>query len=208
MKLYTIPISPNCRRAEATVHYLDLEVELIRTEFLNGELKRDSFLQLNPNGMVPLLIDNGFTLWESNAIIQYLADKNSAHDFFPKDFSVRADIVRWQFWESLHFNKAVGGICWETIAKPAMNLGAPDERAIQSSINDFHQFAKVLNHHLEGRRFIMGEHPTLADFSVGSHSALALHSQSQVPLDEYSNINDWYQSLEEIPAWAKTAPPI
>ena len=208
MKLYTIPISPNCRRAEATAYHLGLDVEIVRTGFLNGELKSNDFLKLNPNGKVPLLIDDGFRLWESNAILQYLADKSAAADFFPRDFAVRADIVRWQFWESLHFNKAVGGIVWETIAKPSMNLGEPDESAIESSTEDFHRFAKILERQLEGRKFIMGDTLTLADFSVGNHSALAVHPHSRVPLDDYPRVASWYHALEDTPAWARTAPSI
>ena len=155
-----------------------------------------------------MLTDRQFKLWESNAIIQYLADKSSASNFFPKEVAARSDIVRWQFWESLHFNKAVGGICWETMAKPSMGLGDPDEGAIKTSTEDFHRFAKILNDRLDGRKFIMGDTVSAADFSVASHSALALHPESRVPLDDYANIKGWYGSLEEIPAWAKTAPSI
>ena len=53
MKLYTVPISPNCRRAEATVNYLGLDVEVISMDFLSGKLKSEDFLNLNPNGKVP-----------------------------------------------------------------------------------------------------------------------------------------------------------
>jgi len=206
MKLYTVPVSPNCRRAEATVYHLNLDVEIITKSFNTGELGKSEFLEINPNGKVPVLVDGDFILWESNAIMQYLADKSSKTDFFPQDFTKRADIVRWQFWESQHFNKAVGGICWETVAKPLMKLGDPDSSIIQSALTDFHKYAKILDQQLAGKKFIFGETLTLADFSVGCHSALALFPASQVPLTEYPNIGDWYKRLENTPAWAKTRP--
>ena len=206
MKLYTIPISPNCRRAEATIHHLGLDVEMHIADMMGGELKREDFLALNPNGKVPLLIDADLKLWESNAIMQYLADKSGAEQFYPSDYVFRTDINRWQFWEGLHFNKATGSICWETIAKPAMNLGDPDEAAIEAATAAFHPFAKVLNQQLDGQKFITGDTVTLADFSVGSHSALVLHPDSRVPLSDYPNIEGWYRSLESVPGWARTAP--
>ncbi|GJL82344.1 MAG: glutathione S-transferase [marine bacterium B5-7] len=208
MKLYSAPLSPNCRRVEATILHLGLEIDVHHADFASGELKSDDFLALNPNGRVPLLIDDGFNLWESNAIIQYLADKAAAEDFYPSDLMARADINRWQFWESLHFNKAVSSICWETLAKPMMNLGTPDETIIAASISAFHPFANVLNKQLDNRAFIMGDTLTLADFSVGCYSIMALHPDSQVPLDDYPNIIKWMQLLERVPAWAQTAPPL
>ncbi|MHA1524877.1 MAG: glutathione S-transferase family protein [Alphaproteobacteria bacterium] len=206
MKLYVIPISPNCRRAVATVHHLGLDVEIVMADMMKGDLKSTSFLQMNPNGKVPLLVDGDFKLWESNAIMQYLADKSGRDDFFSKDPRARADMVRWQFWESLHFNRALGGIAWETLAKPMLKIGEPDEANIAKSTKDFRVFAPVLSTQLAGRTFIMGDVPTLADFSVGNHSALALHPQSRVPLNDYPNIKAWFGALEVLPAWVKSAP--
>ncbi len=206
MKLYSVPISPNCRRVEATIGYLNLNVEIYMADMMGGELKSEQFLALNPNGRVPVLIDGEQSFWESNSIMQYLADKNSAEHFYPTELLSRVEINRWQFWESLHYNKVVASICWETIAKPALNMGQPDEATIVSATEQLHPFAKVLNAQLEKRPFIMGDTVTLADFSVGNFSALALHPNSQVPLDDYLHIKNWYESLERIPAWSQTAP--
>ncbi len=206
MKFYTIPISPNCRKAESTIYYLNLDAEIISKDIMSGELKKDEYLQINPNAKVPVLLDGEFVLWESNAIMQYLADKFHADEFFPKTPRERADMVRWQSWGSLHYNRAVGTICWETVAKPTMKLGDPDQGIIDSALDDFHRFADILEKQLADRLFITGRIPTLADFSVGDHSALVLNAGSQVPLEKYPDIKSWYMRLEEIPAWAKTRP--
>ena len=206
MKLYTVPISPNCRRSEATVHHLNIEAEIIGKDIMSGELGAEDFLALNPNGKVPTLVDGDFKLWESNAIMQYLADKSSDDTFFPKNGIERIEIIKWQFWESLHFNKSVGTICWETVAKPLMSLGDPDSNIIEGAMEDFHFFANILNNQLENRKFITGDVVTLADFSVGSLSALVLHPDSQIPLEKYPRLKNWYQRLEEVPAWDKTKP--
>ncbi len=206
MKFYTVPVSPNCRKAESTIYHLDLDVEIIQKDIMSGELNKEDYLRINPNGMVPALEDGEFKLWESNAIMQYLADKARAEEFFPKNFKQRMSIVKWQFWGALHFNRSVGTICWETVAKPAFGLGDPDQSAIDFALDGFHCCAKILNQQLNSTDFIVGNSPTLADFSVGDHSALALNEHSQIPLDEYSNIKSWYQRLEEIPGWEKTRP--
>lgn len=207
MKLHVIDISPNSRITEATVHHLNLDVEIIRKDIFSGELDRPEFLAINPNGKVPVLEDGDFKLWESRAITQYLASKNNQKDFFPMDETSRSDILRWQFWEALHFNKAVATVTWETVAKPAMNLGEADEGIIEAGLKEFHQFAPVLEKHLEGKVFIMGEKVSLADFSVGSHSALIQSDHSRIPLVQYPNISAWIQRLDTVPAWKKTAPP-
>jgi len=206
MKLYTTPISPNCRKVESTVHHLNLDVEIINKDIMSGELNKEDYLQINPNGKVPSLEDGEFKLWESNAIMQYLADTANAVEFFPQAPEARANMVRWQLWGALHFNRAVGTICWESVAKPLFQLGDPIQSVIDATLDDFHFFARVLNNHLEGRTFITGNQATLADFSVGDHSTLALSDHSQVPLDEYVNIKSWYLELENVPAWAKTKP--
>jgi len=206
MKFYTIPISPNCRKAEATIYHLDLDVEIIQKDIMGGELEKEEYLAINPNGMVPALEDGDFKLWESNAIIQYLADQAETDSFFPKDMKKRIEIIKWQYWGALHFNRAIGTICWETIAKLVFKLGETNQETVDATLPDFHRFATVLEQQLSDKTYIIDDTPTLADFSVGDHSALTLCDYSQIPLNKYPNIKSWYQRLEELPGWKKTRP--
>ena len=73
MELHTVGGSPNSRKVEAVIDHLALEVAIVRHDFAG--LRRPEYLALNPNGMVPTLVDGAFVLWEANAIMQYLADK-------------------------------------------------------------------------------------------------------------------------------------
>ena len=108
MKLYTLPNSPNSRKVVAVMHHLGLRPDIACLDFARGDLVEPAFLALNPNAMVPVLVDGDLTLWESNAINQYLVQKAGGSDLFPADPKVRADIARWQFWEQAHFNRAFG----------------------------------------------------------------------------------------------------
>ena len=207
MKLYVIAISPNCRQVEAVVHPLDLDVEIVPMDPQSGELGKAEYLALNPNGRVPTLVDGDFKLWESRAIMQYLAEKQGETSLFPADATKRSDIMRWIYWEALHFNKAVGTICWETVAKPTFGMGDPDESIVEAGIEEFHRFAPVLNDQLDGGTFVTGDDLTLADFALGSFTALVKSTRSRVPIEQYANIASWYRRLDDLPAWDKTKPP-
>ena len=109
MRLYHHPLSSNSRRAVLTARYLALEIELVAVDLANAAHRSPEFLRLNPNGKVPVLDDDGFVLWESHAIMQYLANKTPAQDVYPRDAQGRADVDRWLFWSAAHFTAAVAG---------------------------------------------------------------------------------------------------
>jgi len=207
MKLYVMPVSPNVRKVQAVVNYLNLDLDIVDTDVMAGDLSTDEFLGINPNGKVPVLVDDDFKLWESNAIAQYLASTAAKNDLFPDDLKKRIEITRWQFWESNHYNKAVGTIVWETKIKPLFKVpGDADETKIEAALIDFNRFASILDKQLDGNDFITGDTLTLADFSVGAMSALVLSKNSGVPLEDYPNIRSWYQRLEAIPEFAASGP--
>lgn len=117
MRLYYHPVSSNSRRVLLTAIILDAKLDLITVDLLKGEHRADAYLRINPNGKVPLLDDDGFRLWESHAIMQYLADKKGEELLYPKDVQRRADINRWLFWSAYHFTPAVGIISRERISQ-------------------------------------------------------------------------------------------
>lgn len=204
MKLYHFPISPNSRRAIAVLHHLGLECELHTVNLVKGEQMQPAFLKLNPNHMIPALIDGDFVLWESNAIMQYLCSKVPDNSLLPTDPKTHADIVRWQFWQTAHFGRACGVFIFEHIIKSALNLGEPDDQELAKATDSFHRFAKILEDHLTGRDWLVGDTLTLADFSVGSFLDLA--AMAHYPIAGYSEISRWYKAIEQIPAWQSSAP--
>ncbi len=206
MKLYIVPGSPNCRKVEAVNLYLNLNIEVKALDFSKGEHKSAEFLAINPNGLVPAFEDGDLKLWESNAIMQYLADLKPGNDLFPQDPKARIDVIRWQLWDLAHFNKAAATITFERFFKPNFGMGETNESVVEAAIEDFHRFAPVLNNQLEKNRFVTGDNVTLADFSLASQSAF--FEFSKVPMEDYSHISAWLQRLNEITAWAETAPPM
>jgi len=202
MNFYTVNGSPNCRKVHALINYLQLDVQINELDIFAGELETPEFKALNPNGMVPVLEDGQFLLWESNAIMQYLAAMAPESSFYPTDPKLRADIHRWQYWEQNHFNRATGTILFENMLKCLFKMGEADAEKVAAATEDFHKYAKLLDAHLAGRDFMLGDKLTVADFSVASFSEY--FDTAKVPFRKYSNLNAWLERLDEIPAWADT----
>lgn len=204
MKVYFVNGSPNSRKVWAVSRHLGIELDIQWLDFTKGETRDPAFLRLNPNGMVPVLVDGEFVLWESNAINTYLACSVDGQTLFPDDPQTRADITRWLCWELAHYNKALGITAFQSVAKPAFGLGDPDRHLIDTFVEQFHRFAAVLERHLDGRHFLVGDDWTLADYAVG-HVEVFIE-RVPIDLDAYPNISAFYQRLRDNPHWAATAP--
>ncbi len=112
MRLYHHPRSLNARRAVMTAIHLGSPVDLVFVDLQKMEQRQPQFLRMNPNHKVPVLEDEGFYLWESHAIMQYLADKTPVQTIYPTDLKARADVNRWLFWSAQHFTPAVAILNW------------------------------------------------------------------------------------------------
>jgi glutathione S-transferase len=201
MKLYSMHNSNNCRRVNATIQHLGLEVEIV--EQAMADTKKPEYLALNPNGKVPTLVDGDFRLWESRAIMQYLASKKES-PLWPNDAARRADIARWQFWEASHLSKGTGAYAFEKLFKKIFMKQEPDAAALAVGEKEWRTFAPVLDAQLANRKWMVGNDLTLADFSVGACFSYA--EPSGLPMGDYGHIKAWLSRLAEIPAWKNTAP--
>ncbi len=204
MKLYIAKGSTSCRKVLATAYHLNIPLELQTIEFYSEHFDRPAFTKKNPNGMVPLLEDGDFRLWESTAIMQYLANMKPDSTLFPQDFKVRVDISRWQSWTLAHFGAACDALIWENILKKRLEGGSPDPRRVEEAMRNFHRFAPVLDQHLEKRKFLVGDQVTLADFSVAA--TLGYAEPALIPWDGFANIKRWYATLDTLDAWKRSAP--
>lgn len=204
MKLYALLASHNSRRVLATAAHLEVELEIHEPDFAGGELRTPEFLALNPNGKVPTLVDGDLVLWESNAVMQYVAAQKPDTSFYPEDAKTRASIARWQFWEANNLSLGTGTLTAENVFKPFVIKVDPDPAEVAKGEELFHKFAPVLEAQLDGKRFILGEELTLADFSVGANFSFA--QLGKFPLDNYPNIRAWLTQLDGVEAWKGTAP--
>ena len=110
MKIYHFPYSPNSRRVLAVAFHLGLEPELIKVDLGQGEQMRAEFLRLNPNHAIPVLVAGDFVLWESVAIMQYLANQVSSNTLWPVEPKAQADVSRWLCWSLAHWGPPAGSL--------------------------------------------------------------------------------------------------
>ncbi|AEK59979.1 glutathione S-transferase family protein [Collimonas fungivorans] len=201
MRLYHHPISSNARRVVMTAHHLGLPLELVLLDLSSAE-QRKHLLAINPNEKIPVLVDGEFILWESCAIMQYLADKTPGQTVYPAELQARADVNRWMFWSAQHFAPAISIFYWENFIKGLIGAGRPDPVELQRGLTDLETFAGVLDSHLARRRWVSGPGLTLADLAIAA--PLMAAAAGHVPLQPYPNLRAWFERVQELDAWRQT----
>src|SRR6202158_596909 len=171
MKLYVFPPSPRAMKVVALAEHLQLEHETRLVDLTKGEQMKPEFAALNPNQRMPVLEDDSFVLWESNAILQYLAAKKPGSGLWPTDARGQADVPRWPSWDAADWSPTCAILTFERLVKKLTGQGEPDPAQIAKGETQFHKFAKVLNAHLKGRKWLGGNQLTIADFAVGAPMA-------------------------------------
>jgi glutathione S-transferase len=205
MKLYGFPPSPNTWKVRALAAHLGVPLELEFVDLSKGAQYAPAYLALNPTGRTPTLVDGDFKLWESNAILQYIAGK-SANSLWPNDDAKkRADIARWQFWQLAHWGaEACQPLTFQRLVKKILNLGPPDEAAIAKGIEAFNKEAKMLDTHLAKQPYLVGKDLTIADFAVAA--PLLYAKEADMPVGPYTHLRSWFDRVAALPCWRETAP--
>jgi len=207
LKLYVFPPSPRSFKVLAVASFLDLEHETRVVDLGKGEQRRPDYAAINPNLKVPALEDNGFRLWEANAILQYLAEKRPDRGLLPRDPGHRAQMAQWQFWDLAHWEPATAPVLLERCIKPLLGLGEPVAAEIERGLEGFARVAPILDGQLASTRFLAGPDLTVADFSIGA--ILNLSEMAGLPVDDYPSLRRWHDELSALPAWrqAMVSPP-
>lgn len=191
IKLYDLPLSANSRKVRAVLLELGIEAEIEAVNVREGKHKSPEFLKLNPNGKLPTIVDDGFALWESNAILTYLAAKSGK--LLPSDPKGRASVAQWLFWQSSHFGPAVGKVSFERILKPMFGAGAPDEAVVATGIRDFDTCSNVLDQSLSDGREYLARELSIADFSIATWAEFGM--QAGLSFDKYPKVKAWYDRV-------------
>jgi len=184
MKLYTNLFSPNARKVHAVANELGIELETQTLDLRAGEQRTPEYLALNPNGKVPTLVDGDTVLWESNAIMCYLAGKGDT-ELWPKS-AKRYDILRWMFWESNHLTNALNRL----FGQKFFNRDNPDQGIIDHATKDFRKYAEVLDAQLANNAHVTGDTLTLADFAIGV--CFGYIQPLELPVEGLDNIHRWW----------------
>ena len=137
MKIYADPITINCRKVLAGLDLMKAPYELAHVDYFKGEQKGDAYLAINPNASIPAMVDGDLVLWESNAILQYAADRNGGSSAYPTDLKTRADINRWLLWESSSWFPSCYVYLVENCVKPLLGGTATMETFVENAALPF-----------------------------------------------------------------------
>ena len=153
----------------------------------------------NPNGLVPVIVDGDFVLWESNTILRYLAGRQRASALLPSEPRARAEVEKWIDWQATEFNSA-----WRYafMALARKNPAFADERQIDASSKDWTRMVAILDARLtETRAFVAGPAFTLADIPIG----LSVNRWFMTPMQRpsFPAVDAYYERLSARPAFMK-----
>ena len=146
--------SVNVQKVVWTAGELGLAFERREAGGAHGVVDTPEYRRMNPNGLVPVIEDDGFVLWESNAIVRYLAATHGAGTLWPDDARRRADVDRWMEWQSTTFTPAMRDAFLQTVRTPAEKR---DPAVIEASRAASEKAAAILDAHLAGRAFVAGD---------------------------------------------------
>jgi glutathione S-transferase len=159
MKLYGFGPTRSLR-ALWGLRELGADFEFVPVNLLAGEHRRPEFLALNPAGKLPVLVDGDSVIPESAAIVLYLAEKYPDRGLLPTDLKERAQVYRWVMFAMTELEQPLWRIAKHTFLLPE-DKRLPQDVALAGE--EFTAMARVLEHHMEGRHFIVGDRVTVAD---------------------------------------------
>ena len=202
LKIYAFPLSPRSFKPLWLANHLGLDYELKLVDFTKNGQNAPEYLALNPNGRAPTIDHDGYVLWESNAIIQYLASLKPESRLLPQDTRARLQVEKWLFWESAHWDPAGAIFAFENVVKALFQRGQPDPAELAKGEQQFARVGKVLDGVLAKSRYVTGDSLTVADFAIGA--SLSIAEQAKFPIEPFRAIQRWAADLKSLPSWAKT----
>jgi glutathione S-transferase len=181
----------------------DLKIPFERTDagMQYGVNKTQFYLQLNPNGLVPVIKDNELVLWESHAILRYLSKKHDVADIlYPKSADQAAKIDQWLDWYNTTAWPVMRPLFWGFIrTKPEeRNLQELEKTRVQMS-----SILKILDNQLKSTPWVTGDHFTIADLPL----ALIAFRWFNLPIEreDYQHLSRWFKQIELRPGYIKYA---
>jgi glutathione S-transferase len=183
--LHSFSITPNNRKVEAFIKHFDLDVEIQQVSFKDRETESAEYLAINPMGKVPSLEDGDFSLWESNAILTYLATMFPETDALPTDPQGRANVDRWLHWQSCHLMPAMG----------ALKTG--DEKGAET----IPKLLKILEQQLADKEYVCGK-LSIADFAIAAYTVTKLGSK--LDYSELPNVGAWRERMLALKGFVET----
>jgi glutathione S-transferase len=195
IKLYTFYLSTNGRKVHMALEEAKAAYEIVPVNLMKGEQKNPEYLKLNPNGKVPTIIDDGVVMWESIAILLYLAEKFPAANLLPAAAADRARAFQWLVWQPTTFSGPVGPLFRQLRFTPEDQR---DQKAIEQARAEVNKNTEMLASGLQGRDYLAGT------FSVADMALMPyLHVLADLGIPLPPAVDAYHKRLAARPSWGK-----
>jgi glutathione S-transferase len=191
MKLYDFQLSGNSYRARLFLALLGLSYELKPVDLTKGEHRQPPFLRINPRGQVPTLDDDGTVVWDSMAVLVYLARKYGGEKWLPLDPKGMAEVMQWL---AVMQNEMLYGLAKARIICKFQFPGNLDEAKAYGR-----KALDVMEKRLASHDWLALDHATIAD--VGCFPYVALAPEGEIALDDYPNVRAWIARMKALPGF-------
>ncbi len=191
MKLYDMELSGNCYKVRLLVSLLGIDCETSKVDRRSGENKSPEYLRLNPRGQVPVLVDSEVTVWDSQAILVYIARRYGGEDWLPLEAAAMAEVMQWL---AVSENEVLFGLARARavkLFKRPFNLD--DAQALGR------QGLAVIEGRLAGHDWLALERPTIADIACYPYVAVA--AEGDVSLEDCPAIRAWMGRIQALPGY-------
>ncbi|VXC24597.1 Glutathione S-transferase [Pseudomonas sp. 8AS] len=192
LKVYGDYRSGNCYKVKLMLHLLGREYEWVPVDILKGETQTPEFLAKNPNGKIPVLeLDDGTCLWESNAILNFLAEGS---EFLPGEPRLRTQVLQWQFFEQYSHEPYIAVARFIQLYQ-----GRPAEREEEFKVCQVRGYKalKVMEQQLNRTPYLVGEHYSIADIALYAYTHVA--HEGGFDLSGFPAINAWLARVASQP---------
>jgi glutathione S-transferase len=189
VKLYDVELSGNSYRVRLLLSLLGVKHELVTVDLMKGEQREPWFLKLNPRGQVPTLDDDGTVVWDSMAILAYLARKYGGERWFTIDATEMAEVMQWL---AVMENETLYGL-----GKARLICKFKFPGSLQDAQLLGRKGLDVLEQRLAANQWLALDRPTIAD--IGCFPYVALASEGEIPLDAYPSVRGWIDRIKSLP---------
>jgi glutathione S-transferase len=198
MVLYDYLPSGNGYKVRLLLRLLAIPFKLVQVDILRGESRTPEFLRKNPEGRIPVLqLDDGTHLFESNAILCYLAEGTP---WLPAEKLARAQVLQWLFWEQYSHEPNIA-----TVRHWILHLGVPDEKLHQRKRELGNKALSVMERHLDGRQYFVGDRCTIADLALYAYTHVA--EEGRFSLAEFPRVRAWLERVRDQPGFTPITQP-
>jgi glutathione S-transferase len=195
IKLYTFHLSTNGRKVHMALEEAKAAYEIVAVNLMKGEQKNPDYLKLNPNGKVPTLVDDGVVMWESIAILLYLAEKFPAANLLPAAAADRARAFQWLVWQPTTFGAPASTLFRQMRFTPEDKR---DQKVIDQARAEVTKNAEILSGGLQGRDYLAGT------FSVADMALIPyLYVLAELGVAQSPTVDAYYKRLAARPSWVK-----